>query len=214
MNKKQSTKTLELVQLSLFAALIVIMAFTPFLGYIPLVFTMATLIHIPVIIGSLLLGPKKGSILGALFGLTSLLNATFNPVPTSFVFSPFYSGGNFCSLIIAFVPRILIGIVPYYVYKLIVGLIHKKDSTFALVVAGLAGSLTNTLLVMNFIYIFFAKSYAQASGRAFEALYQAILMIICINGIPEAIIAAIIVTAVCKVMIKIKVGKISVQTVK
>ena len=57
--EKKSDKVLGLVQLALFSAIIIIMAFTPFLGYIPLGFTRATIIHIPVIIGSILLGPKK-----------------------------------------------------------------------------------------------------------------------------------------------------------
>ena len=61
--RAEREKTLGLVQVSLFGALIIIMAFTPFLGYIPLGFTRATIIHIPVILGSILLGPKKGAIL-------------------------------------------------------------------------------------------------------------------------------------------------------
>ena len=80
-----------------------------------------TTIHIPVILGSILLGWKKGAALGGLFGLTSLLVNTFTPNPTSFVFSPFYSlgeiGGNGWSLVICFVPRILVGVAPYFVYK-------------------------------------------------------------------------------------------------
>ena len=54
------SKTKGLVQMAIFAALIVVLAFTPFIGYIPLGFTRATIIHIPVIMGSLMLGPKKG----------------------------------------------------------------------------------------------------------------------------------------------------------
>ena len=206
-----SAKTLELVQLSLFAALIIIMAFTPFIGYIPLGFTRATLIHVPVIIGSLLLGPKKGAILGALFGLTSLINNTVNPTVTSFVFTPFYSGGNIFSLIICFMPRILIGVFPYYVYKLMVSASqNKSQNSVAFAAAGIVGSLTNTLLVMNLIYVFFNESYAAANaGKIVEgALYKFILSVICINGIPEAIVAAILVTAVCKVMVKLKIGKV------
>lgn len=209
-----SSRTKELVQLALFAALIVIMAFTPFIGYIPLGFTRATIIHIPVILGSLLLGPKKGAILGALFGLTSLINNTINPTITSFVFTPFYSGGNLLSLVICFVPRILVGIVPYYVYKAIAKFSAKKSqSSFAMIAAGITGSLTNTLLVMNFIYIFFNESYAAANaGKIVEgALYKFILSVICINGIPEAIVAAILVVAICRVMIKLKIGKISIE---
>ena len=82
-------KVQGMIQVALFGAIIVIMAFTPFLGYIPLGFTRATIIHIPVILGSLLLGPKKGAALGAIFGLTSLINNTMNPTVTSFVFTPF-----------------------------------------------------------------------------------------------------------------------------
>ena len=80
-NKAKSdgrSQTLGMVQVALFAALIIIMAFTPFLGYIPLGFTRATIIHVPVIIGSILLGPKKGAVLGGIFGLTSFINNTMN----------------------------------------------------------------------------------------------------------------------------------------
>lgn len=52
-------RTKGLVQMAIFAALIVVLAFTPFIGYIPLGFTRATIIHIPVIIGALMLGLKK-----------------------------------------------------------------------------------------------------------------------------------------------------------
>ena len=39
------SKTKGLVQMAIFAALIVVLAFTPFIGYIPLGFTRATIIH-------------------------------------------------------------------------------------------------------------------------------------------------------------------------
>ena len=69
----------SMTQVALFGAIIVLLAFTPFLGYIPLGFTRATIIHIPVIIGSLLMGPKKGAVLGLVFGATSFINNTMNP---------------------------------------------------------------------------------------------------------------------------------------
>ena len=193
--------TLGMVQVALFAALIVLMAFTPFLGYIPLGFTRATIIHIPVIIGALLLGPKKGAILGFVFGLT-------NPTATSFVFSPFYElgeiHGGWQSLIICFVPRILIGVVPYYVYR---GLTKcskakKAGQLLPLAAAGVSGALVNTLLVMNLIFLFFQNAYASANGVASEAVYGFILGIIGINGIPEAIVAGVLVAIVGRILIK------------
>lgn len=207
MKNKPSAKTVELVELALFAAIIVVMASVPFLGYIPLPFTRATILHVPVIIGCLMFGPKKGAILGTLFGLTSLIQATFNPNLTSFAFSPFYSmggvHGNGWSLVICFVPRILVGIVPYFVYRLFMKLPEglKGRQTISLAIAGLAGSLTNTLLVMNFIYLFFGKEYA-AAKEITSNLYQVILGVIIANGIPEAIVAAILTAAVCKALFR------------
>ena len=82
----RNNKTAELVLTALFAA--IIMAFTP-LGYIPLVVINATIIHIPVILGSLFCGPKKGGFLGFIFGLTSFIKNTVMPTSLSaFVFSP------------------------------------------------------------------------------------------------------------------------------
>ncbi len=201
----KNTKTGDLVKLSFFVAIIVLLAVTPFLGYIPLGFTRATIIHIPVIIGSILLGPVYGGFLGFVFGLTSLVNNTLNPTLTSFVFTPFYSlgtySGNFWSLVICFLPRILVGIVPHYVYK---GAKKFKDNdVFALGLAGVAGSLTNTLLVMNLIYVFFGESYASVKETDFSGLYMVILSIIGINGVPEAIVAGILTVAVCKVLLKV-----------
>ena len=191
---RRGYSSLGMVQTALFAALIVALSFLPFIGYIPLGFTNATTIHIPVILGSILLGPKRGAVLGGVFGLTSLINNTLYPKVTSFVFTPFFSGGvaegGIGSLVICFVPRILVGVVPYYVYKFL----SRRDRRrpLALAVAGFAGSLTNTLLVMNLIYLLCGEQWAAAQGKASEFLYGVILGVIGVNGVPEAIVAALL----------------------
>lgn len=128
----KNEKTYELVLLALFTAIIIIMAFTP-LGYIPLVVINATIIHIPVILGALFLGPKKGAFLGFVFGFTSFINNTFKAVTASaFVFSPVLAAnvvgpsGILKSLYICFVPRILVGVIPYFVYILIQKLLKSS----------------------------------------------------------------------------------------
>ena len=203
--------TMSMVQVAIFGAIICIMAFTPFLGYIPLGFTRATIIHIPVIIASLLMGPKKGGVLGFLFGLTSFINNTINPTATSFVFTPFYSlgdvSGGIGSVIICFIPRILVGIIPYFVYKLILKLSSEETrnrgvSNIGLILAGISGALINTLLVMNLIYVFYGDAYIAASKKAVSLGYMVILSIIGINGVPEAIIAGILTLCIGKVLLK------------
>lgn len=201
-------KTFNMIITALFTAIVIMMAFVPYLGYINLVVIKATMIHVPVIIGSIILGPKKGAFLGFVFGCTSLINNTFNPSLLSFAFSPFYSvgevGGNFWSIVICFVPRILVGVVPYFVYKGIKHLLKEKKGSdwLALPIASAAGSLTNTLLVMHLIYICFSEQFAAAKGIAMDAVYGVILTIIATNGIPEAIVAVVLSTAVCKALIR------------
>lgn len=136
----KNEKTYELVLTALFTAIIVIMAFTP-LGYIPLVVINATIIHIPVILGALFLGPKKGAFLGFVFGLTSFINNTFKAATASaFVFSPVLAAnivgvpGIFKSLYICFVPRILVGVIPYFVYILIRNLLKGNQKVWRIVI--------------------------------------------------------------------------------
>lgn len=204
MNTKQARKTKELVEVALFAAIIFVLAFTPFVGYIPIGPVNATTIHIPVIIGAIMLGSKRGAILGFIFGLTSFLNASFiKPSVFSFMFSPLYPGGNIFSLVICFLPRILIGVNAYGVYKLVKKFIPKADSV-AICLGAIAGSLTNTILVMGMTFLFFSNEYATAKNIAQETVLGLILGIVGTNGVPEAIVAAVISTAVCKALLKLK----------
>ena len=199
-----------MTQMAFFAAVIVLMAFVPFLGYIPLGFTRATIIHVPVIIGSLMLGPKKGAALGFVFGLTSFINNTMNPTLISFVFTPFYSigemSGGIGSIIICFVPRILVGILPFYVYKLAMYLRKMRGksgvSNTGLIFAGVTGSLVNTLLVMNLIFVFFREGYAAVNDVAVSGVYTVILAAIVTNGVPEAIVAGVLTLCIGKALLK------------
>ncbi|MDA3730606.1 ECF transporter S component [Niameybacter massiliensis] len=199
MKSLKNTKFLTL--LGVLLAIEILLAFTP-LGFVPLGFTKATTVHIPVIIGAIFLGPVGGAILGLAFGIMSVIINTMTPALTSFVFSPFItiagSEGNIWSLVIALVPRTLIGITAFYSYKWVSKM--NKGNVLAYIVAGVVGSLTNTILVMGGIYLFFGQQYAAAKEVAFEALFGVIMGIVGMNGIPEAIVAAIIVATVCKVL--------------
>ena len=159
----KNEKTYELVLTALFTAIIVIMAFTP-LGYIPLVVINATIIHIPVILGALCLGPKKGAFLGFVFGLTSFINNTFKAATASaFVFSPVLAynvvgvSGIFKSLYICFVPRILVGVVPYVIYILIRRVL-KSEQKVGRIVVDLVASLILFISVRAFLIRLFPET--------------------------------------------------------
>ncbi len=196
-----------MVQTGMLAAIIFVMGIVPWLGLIPLGFMNLTILHIPVIFGSVLLGAKRGAILGFTFGLASFLNATFNPQLLSIMFTPFAPPvGGFSSVVICFLPRILTGIIPYYVYVGIVRLLKgKKLSELpAAAFAGIIGSLTNTVLVLGLGNLLLSKAVAAAftdSGTAMaaEGVFYFFLSVIATNGIPECIAAALIVTALIKI---------------
>jgi len=196
-----------MVLAALFGAIIILLNFTPF-GYIQLPVIKATIIHVPVIIGAILLGPRIGAGLGVVFGLTSLYNNSFAPTILSFAFSPFIplpgtEKGSWLALIVTFLPRILVGILPYYVYKLLNRLFKTRGKLLTLGVSGLVGSMTNTLLVMSLIYFLFRDAYGEAFSLSLDAVYKAIISIIFVNGLPEAALAAILTAGICRTLQKV-----------
>lgn len=198
--------TKNFVLTSMLLAVMILMAMTP-LGYINLGFINSTTMHIPVIIASIILGPKIGGFLGGIFGITSIIRNTVMPTALSFAFSPFVpvygsNHGSLAAILISILPRILIGIVPYYVFVGLNKVLKNKKQPVSLFIAGILGSITNTLLVMNLIYFLFQQPYSHMIGKAGTALYVAVLGVIFTNGVPEAIIAGIATAAVSAVLFK------------
>lgn len=201
----KNTKNFTLT--AMFLAILILLAVTP-LGFIPIGPINATTMHIPVIIASIVLGPRLGAFLGGTFGLISMIRSTVVQTPLSFVFSPFIpvigtDHGSLKALLIASIPRILIGIVPYFVFKGMQKLIKNKANTVSLFIAGLAGSLVNTILVMNMIYFLFQQDYAQVIGKNINAVYSAVLAVIFTSGVPEAIVAGLATAGVCSVLLRL-----------
>ena len=114
-------KIKEFTLTAIFLSIILLFAFTP-IGFIHLGVIKATLIHIPIIIASIILGPRIGALLGLVFGFTSIAVNTISPSLLSFAFSPAIpvigtSQGSFWALFIALVPRVIIGFIPYFIFK-------------------------------------------------------------------------------------------------
>lgn len=192
-----------MVSVALMAAIIIVLANTP-LGMIQLPIIKATTVHIPVIIGAILLGPAAGAVLGSVFGLCSLVSNTMAPTLLSFAFSPFLSTtglvGALKALWVSVGCRILIGIVAGWLWLLFQKL--KFNQTVSLAITGFIGALTNTLTVMGSIYLLFAQQYAEAKDVAITAVWGLIMGTVTASGIPEAIAAAVLVLALGKVLLK------------
>ena len=202
--KEQRHDTRWMVSVALMAAIIIVLANTP-LGMIQLPIIKATTVHIPVIIGAVLLGPSAGAILGAVFGICSLISNTMAPTLLSFAFSPFMStsgiSGAMKAIWISVGCRILIGVAAGWLWILLSKL--KVNQLIALPIVGFIGSMVNTVTVMGSIYLLFAQQYADAKDVAVSAVWGLIMGNVTASGIPEAIAAAILVLALGKVLIQV-----------
>ena len=201
------------------AAIVIVLANTP-LGMIQLPIIKATTVHIPVILGAILLGPGAGAILGAVFGICSLVSNTMAPTLLSFAFSPFLSTtgipGALKAIWISVGCRILIGVVAGWLWVLFTKI--KLNQFIALPIVGFVGSMVNTVTVMGSIYFLFAQQYAEAKEVALTAVFGLVMGTVTASGIPEAIAAAILVLALGKVLVvvfrKMNLGAVNVESAK
>lgn len=215
--KKHDTRWM--VSVALMAAIVIVLANTP-LGMIQLPIIKATTVHIPVILGAILLGSSAGAILGAVFGICSLVSNTMAPTLLSFAFSPFLSTtgipGALKAIWISVGCRILIGVVAGWLWVLFTKI--KLNQFIALPIVGFVGSMVNTVTVMGSIYFLFAQQYAEAKEVALTAVFGLVMGTVTASGIPEAIAAAILVLALGKVLVvvfrKMNLGAVNVESAK
>lgn len=199
------TKKLDtryMATLAMLCGLLLVMGMTG-IGFIPLPVIKATTMHIPVILGAILLGPGAGATLGAVFGLCSIWANTTAPGLLSFAFSPFMSTegivGALKSLWIALGCRILFGLIAGLMWKLFKKII--KQDYIALPVTAAVSTICHTMLVMGSIYVLLAQQYAAAKNVAITAVFGLVIGTVTASGIPEAIVAAILVTVIGKALL-------------
>ena len=191
MNHNQTlnhTQTLHLVLTALFLALILLLGLTP-IGLIPLGFINVTILCVPVIVGTLLLGLKTGLLLGLCFGGVSALSAFGIYGTPSALAGALVAASPVLAAVMCFFPRLMVPVVAHLVYKLISkGEPAKKR---AVPFAAVAGSLTNTILYLGLMLLFYVMMGIDSEG---------VLTLIggtgLIAGTSEAVVAALIATPV------------------
>lgn len=163
---KGNVKTRRIVNAGILSAIAILMGITR-IGSIPTPTPAgnATIMHLPTIIGGIMEGPVVGIIIGLIMGVSSFL---YDPMPL------------FKDPLVSILPRLLIGVVAYFVY---VG--FKRFNVYlAIAIAGFVGSMTNTVLVLTMAVI---RQYMPGEAAVLVAVTQ---------GIPEAIVALIVTLAV------------------
>ena len=178
--------------ISVLSAISIMLSMTP-LGFIPIGPTNATIMHIPVIIGAIVEGPAVGMTVGLIFGLTSLIRNLTMPTITSFAF---------INPLVSVLPRVLIGLVAYYVYQITIKI--TKNSFISGWITGFIGSLVNTIGVLGMIYVLYGARYAQALEKSAASAKTLLLTLATTSGIPEAILGGFVVSAVAVILKKRK----------
>lgn len=158
--------TRQIVIAGILGAVTIVLGATP-LGFIPVPTPAgrATIMHIPAVLGGIIEGPVVGALIGLIFGFYSFTNAA---VPM------------FADPLIAFIPRILIGIIAFWVYRL-----FSARGNLAAALAAIAGTFTNAVGVLGLSVI-----------RGYIPSWEVAFGIFLVHTLPEAVLAVILVTVI------------------
>jgi uncharacterized membrane protein len=145
-----------------------------------------TIMHVPVVIAAVLEGPVVGLLVGLIFGVFSLIQAAIAPAGPIDV--------AFTNPLVSVLPRAFIGLVAYVVYRAVRGGAPDAGpvrSSAAVVAAAIAGSATNTGLVLSALSAMKFITWEVAGAVAVA------------NGIPEAAVGAVVSLAVVGAWLRI-----------
>ena len=179
-------KTTNMVYYGVIMAIIIVMSAVPFLGFIQIPPIAITIVHIPVIIGTILFGWKAGILFGLTFGLSSLFVAMTRGAATDLLF---------INPLISVVPRVIFGALIYPIYRLF----EKIQSSEALSIGltGFVASVLHSVLVLTAIFLYLSNQAGGFDGSVFQAVLAAVLTInITLEAALSTIIAIPLVKAV------------------
>ena len=177
---------------AMFLAIIAVMTFVPYVGYIQIGLISFTLIHLPVLIGAALFGWKRGLMYGIFFGLGSLIKATTYPGTIDFLF---------VNPLISVLPRAVFGLVAGLAFSLARKLpkIYLKGG-FIAVLSFLLTAL-HTFLVLTMLIIVYRPELEVFLNSSVTWVGLALGGLITTGALIEAAIAAIITPTVVLLII-------------
>lgn len=185
-------KIARFTRTALLTAVIFVLSFTP-IGYLKVGPFDITFLTIPVIIGAITMGPLTGAFLGAVFGLTSYMQAVTGASPLGGIL---FSINPFLSAVLCFIPRILMGWLCGLLYCALNR--HKNDSVVSVCISSIAGALMNTLFFMSAFMLLFGHTEYVLNLRGGANVLVFLGTMVGVNGLVEAVSCAVIGTAISK----------------
>lgn len=193
-----SGKTRYITRLAVLLAIEIVLTVLN-IGNIPIGPIVATIYQVPVIIGAVLLGTTAGCILGGAWGLLCFYLAVTGQT-TDIVALGIIQQNVLMYFVIAFVPRFLVGLFSGLLFKGLSRVFSEKKNWLSCCITGVVGSLTNTVLYLGALYIFVKGLLAELYNIDIGAVGAMVMGVALSNGLVEAAVSGVIVTAVCKAM--------------
>ncbi len=189
------SKYAKTVELAVLAAIILLLEVTG-LGMLKTFGLELTIMHVPVIIGAIVIGPTGGAILGATFGLISFWEC----FGKSIFGAALLSIDPFLTFLVCVPPRVLMGWLCGLIFK---GMhrILKKEHIVSYIVAALGGALLNTLFFMSALCLcFYNTEYIQGFANTLGSnnVFMFVVLFVGVQGLVEAGLCATVGTLVSK----------------
>lgn len=181
-----SKKTRNLVYYAMIMAIIVMMAAVPFLGYVQIFPIAITLVHIPVIIGTILFGWKAGFLFGLTFGVSSMIVAITRGAATDLLF---------INPLISVVPRIMFGLIIYPIYRLFERI--QSSEALSIGLTAFVSSFVHSVLVLAAIFLLLTYEGKMVGSTIFQQLLATVLTVnVSLEAVASTIVAIPLVKAV------------------
>lgn len=187
-NNRQN-QTNRLAKLGIITAILLIQNFVPLLGNIPIPPLNPTIIHVTVIVATIVMGTKDGMIAGFIWGVIRFARALAMPATP---LDPLI----WVNPMISILPRVLIGLSTGLLFHFLQK--RFKSNKMSIAISAFVGSMTNTIFVMLFIYIFFNADIGRLMNIDMSNIAYGLMVIIVTSGIPEAIVASILAPLIVK----------------
>lgn len=192
---KNRTNVRWLTQLALLVAILLVMNYTPLLGYVQFGPISASLLTVPVAIGAMTMGPLAGAILGGVFGATSFIQMVEGK---SQMGTQLFSVNPFGAFVVSFVARVLMGLCAALIFNALRKAMPKKEK-LCCVIGAICTPVLNTVFFMGFLVLFFYNcDYVQNLAQTLDATnaFMFIVLLVGVQAVIEWLICGVVASAV------------------
>ncbi len=200
---RQTKKTLEMVQLAMLIALVVVLQLVsavipPIGGTVSITLTL-----VPVVVGAILFGKKGGIVLGLTFGIIVMINCITALDPGGNIL---WTANPFFTALICLVKGTAAGFVPAMLYKLAIGKSEAPSASrkyASALLAALSAPIVNTGLFVCGMLLFFTDILKTWAGDS-NVITYILLGLAGINFLVEFLINIVLTPAITRIVDVVK----------